>query len=278
MVDVSPDNYTMDTALLEAAIERWDGPEQLRAIMPVHEFGYVADMEEINRIARRYNLAVVEDAACALGAEAKGRKAGTFGDIGCFSFHPRKTLTTGEGGAIVTNSAELATRMRGLRNHGMIRLESGVQFVEPATNYRLTNFQAALGRKQLPELDGWIQKRRELVEEYSHHLMPLVTQGIIKMPDQSSYHSWQTFMVVLSFDYDRNVIISKLKEHSVEANLGAQSLSSLALWGEQKEHLTVGPMLYRQGLALPLFEQMTSSDVIHVSNAITKVLREAKCS
>lgn len=98
IVDVVPGTYTLDTVQLERVVQGWEGPERLRAVMPVHEFGCVADMSEINRIAKAHGLAVVEDAACALGARQGEHKAGTLGDVGCFSFHPRKTLTTGEGG------------------------------------------------------------------------------------------------------------------------------------------------------------------------------------
>lgn len=274
VVDVSSQNYTIDPELLEEAVRSWSGPEKLRAIIAVHEFGHVANMAEINRIAQKYDLFVIEDAACALGAHDQGTKAGTFGSLGCFSFHPRKTLTTGEGGAISTNSHELASKMRALRNHGMVRSERGMQFSEPATNYRLTNFQAALGRKQLPELDDWINWRRSLVQEYAIQLQSLIRAEKILQPEQAPGNSWQTFMIVLGSQFDRDSVISSLRDYSIESNLGAQSLSSLDLWGEQSPSLKVGPRLYRQGLALPLFERMSLKDVETVSSSLAKVLND----
>ncbi len=273
IVDVMPGTYALNAAQLEELVRNWKGPERLRAVMPVHEFGCMADMPEINRIAREHGLAVVEDAACALGASLADRKAGTWGDAGCFSFHPRKTLTTGEGGAISTDNAELAARMRRLRNHGMERTEEGMRFFEPATNYRLTNFQAALGRAQLPMLDSWIGQRELLVAAYARLLAPLHDEGLLTLPDLVPGHSWQTFMVVLADSYDRNEVIAKLREQSIETNLGAQSLSGVGIYGEPVSYSGQGKVLYSQGLALPLFERMTISDVEYVAAKIVAVLR-----
>jgi len=272
IVDVVPGTYTLDTTQLEHIAESWQGPERLRAVMPVHEFGCVANMAEINRIAKTYDLAVVEDAACALGASLEGHKAGTLGDIGCFSFHPRKTLTTGEGGAIVTNNSELAVRIRRLRNHGMERSEEGIRFLEPATNYRLTNFQAALGRVQLPLLDHWINLRRELVKSYLEALAPLVKKKWLRCPLWNDEHSWQTFMVVLDESFNRNEVIAKLREQGIETNLGAQSLTSIGIYGKSQLDPMLGSLLYMYGLALPLFERMTDADVMHVATALAETL------
>jgi perosamine synthetase len=273
IVDVHPGTYTVDPAQLEALAAGWHGPERLRAIMPVHEFGCPAEMEEVNQIASGLDICVVEDAACALGAEIAGRKTGTLGDIGCFSFHPRKTLTTGEGGAISTNKAVLATRMRRLRNHGMQRTAVGMQFFEPAVNYRLTNFQAALGRRQLPQLDRWISMRRELVRSYMAALAPLVKEGHIELPLWVDGHSWQTFMIVLDRAINRADLISQLRERGIESNLGAQSLSEIGIYEPVRSDQPIGQMLFRHGLALPLFERMTVDDVQRVCSELGRLLR-----
>lgn len=272
IVDVLAENYTIDPDLVEKVAAEWQGPERLRAIMPVHEFGFVVDMEKINRTATKYGLCVVEDAACALGAHHNGGKAGTFGDVGCFSFHPRKTLTTGEGGAVATNSTALAARMRQLRNHGMAPGATGMRFVEPATNYRLTNFQAALGRRQLPELDSWIALRHQLARAYVERLSPLIDKDDVSVPELSSGHSCQTFMIVLNQKFDRASVIAEMRHGSVETNLGAQSLVTLGLWGQPDYRLEVGQVLYAQGLALPMFERMTVSDVETVVSRLSFVL------
>ena len=272
IVDVEPETYTLDPVCLKETIRAWQGPERLRAVMPVHEFGCPAAMDEIKQIASAHRLYVVEDAACALGAVYKGQKTGTMGDIGCFSFHPRKTLTTGEGGAISTNNSEFARRLRRLRNHGMERTVQGMQFFEPATNYRLTNFQAALGRKQLPELDGWIKLRGKLASAYIDSLSQLEQKGLIRLPKWVDGHSWQTFMIALNESFDRATVIESLRDSGIESNLGAQSLSAIGIYGIQQSEQVIGPELYACGLALPLFERMSIADVHRVCKTLSAVL------
>lgn len=272
IVDVLPGIYTLDPEQLEQTLLNWNGPEKIRAVMPVHEFGCVADMTAIIRIAKAHGLFVVEDAACALGAHQEGKKAGTLGDLGCFSFHPRKTLTTGEGGAIATDNPERAARLRRLRSHGMERSSSGVQFLEAATNYRLTNFQAALGRQQLPHLDGWIQTRTELVNLYISNLQALVDRGFISVPSQVEGHSWQTFMVVLDQSFDRNQVIEELRDNQIEANLGAQCLSRIEMYKSNNTPGSVASNLYSHGLALPMFERMKFADIAQVVEVLDKAL------
>lgn len=277
IVDVLPGTYTLDVARVERVVCEWQGPERLRAVMPVHEFGSMVDMPELLRLARTYGLVVVEDAACALGASLEGLMAGAWGDLACFSFHPRKTLTTGEGGAVSTNDAVLATRLRRLRNHGMERTDAGMRFIEPSTNYRLTNFQAALGRMQLQSLDAWIAQRRELARSYLERLTPLAQRGLLDLPLWSDGHSWQTFMVVLGDPLDRAGVVAALRDHGVEANLGAQSLSAIGIYAQAPDAPVQGPRLFSHGLALPLFEQMTTADVDHVVRALSDVLERAGC-
>lgn len=270
ILDVDQDTYTIDVTLLEQTVRNWSGPERLRAVMPVHEFGCVADMVEINRIAKEHTLHVIEDAACALGASLNGCMAGSIGDLGCFSFHPRKTLTTGEGGAISTNDPIMAGRLRRLRNHGMERTETGMRFFEPATNYRLTNFQAALGRAQLPMLDSWIAQRRQLASVYLKLLAPLQARGLLRLPDYTDGHSWQTFMVVNTSEQPRAEIIQALREAGVEANLGAQSLCALGIYGGSEQASPCGGNLYREGIALPFCEQYSEVMLEKVAKALSE--------
>ncbi|SIQ38683.1 DegT/DnrJ/EryC1/StrS family aminotransferase [Marinobacterium stanieri] len=271
-VDVNPLNYTIDTNLLEDVVKNWNGEEKLKAIMPVHEFGCIADMETIKKIASKYDLKIIEDAACALGSNINKRYAGTFGDLGCFSFHPRKTLTTGEGGAVATNCSRMAAKLRMLRNHGMVKNERGMDFIVPSTNYRLTNFQAAMGRKQLPYLESWINKRRALVNKYLKLLKPLANANLINTPEYLDGHSWQTFMIVLAPSHNRNNIIKKLHESGVEAGVGAQSMSFINIWGVECEVKNNSENLHNQGLALPLYEKMTFEDTEFVFEKLNKIM------
>ena len=194
--------------------------------MPVHEFGHPVEMEGVRDLAQRHGLRVVEDAACALGAQCAGRGVGTLGDVGCYSMHPRKTLTSGEGGIVVTDDAQIAQRLRRLRSHGMERGDGGVRFVEPGFNYRLTDFQAALGRAQLPHLTDWIAARRLLAARYRERLASLARGGRLVLPADDIGHSWQTFMVVLADGVARDAVIRQLAAQGIEANLGAQCVSA----------------------------------------------------
>src|SRR5262245_30972823 len=210
LIDVDPQTYNVTPEALAAAIAEWRGPERLRAVMPVHEFGHPVEMAGVRALAQQHRLAIVEDAACAIGATVEGRQAGTLGDVGCISLHPRKTLTTGEGGLLVTDDEALARRLRRLRNHGIERAPAGAHFVEAGFNYRLTDFQSALGRAQLPQLRAWIEARRQLAVAYRRALQPLADGGRLTLPDDHPGHSWQTFMVVLAADLDRASVIAQL--------------------------------------------------------------------
>ena len=175
LVDIDPGTLNMDTARIEAAIT-----PRTRAIMPVHYAGLPCDMDAIYAIAKKHGLRVVEDCAHAIGAEYKGKRLGSFGDIAVMSFHPNKNMTTGEGGAVITDDAEVVAKVERLRFHGIDRnafnrfTKAGSQeydVVLPGYKYNMMDMQAALGLHQLPELSGFIDKRKAQAERYD--LCPL---------------------------------------------------------------------------------------------------------
>ena len=272
LVDVDAANYCATPAALQRAIEGWRGPERLRALMPVHEFGHPVDMAAVNALAARHGLAVVEDAACAIGARCGDRLAGTLGTVGCISLHPRKTLTTGEGGVLVTDDDVLAQRLRRLRNHGIERTAAGLVFHEAGYNLRLTDMQAALGRAQLPHLDGWISARRALAARYAVVLAPLAACGLLTPPADHAGHSWQTYMVVLAGGIERGGVIRALAAQDIEANLGAQCLSAQPSFADVAVRSPVAQRLYAQGLALPFCEQYGAPEVERVGLALAAAL------
>lgn len=275
IVDVEADSYNMDPVLLETCIKEWQGPEKLKAIMPVLEFGSSKNLTEYLRIANEYNLLLIEDAACALGASDGDLKVGTAGDFGCFSFHPRKTLTTGEGGAIVTNNTVLYNKAKLLRSHGMVRDMYRTKFECIGLNYRLTNFQAAIGRALLVELDSWIDKRRILAEMYHTGLKELEEKGLVKLPTIDEGHSLQTYMLVLAKQFDRTTVIKKLKDMGIESSLGAQSMSALNLYDNKQNKnrsFPIGNELYAMGLAIPLHESMEDKDAVKICLALKTIL------
>jgi dTDP-4-amino-4,6-dideoxygalactose transaminase len=191
--------------------------------------------------------------------------------------HPRKTLTTGEGGILTTKDEATASRLRRLRSHGMERAPTCTVFREAGFNYRLTDFQAALGRAQLPNLAGWIEARHALAEQYRQALAPLEAAGLLTLPIGHLGHSWQTFMVVLADGIDRAAAIRALAERGIESNLGAQCVSAEPAF---VAHLPPGGSLNarrlaRQGLALPFCEQYGANEIDRVRAALSLVLEDA---
>ncbi len=275
IVDVEPDSYNMDCSKLIATIKSWNYPERLKAIMPVLEFGNPTHLKKYKNIADQYNLHLIEDAACALGAKDNNMMAGTVGDFGCFSFHPRKTLTTGEGGAVVTNNDSLYERAMLLRNHGMIRTADGLIFKSIGLNYRLTDFQAAIGRRMLPILNEWIEKRKKLAHHYLSLLKPLEEKQLISLPKMVEGHSMQTFMIVLSDEVERPDVMKYLYDHGIESAVGAQGISELGNFNHLsngRNSLIIGKNLHFKGLALPLHEGLFKKDIRYVSLCLKKIL------
>jgi len=274
LVDVDATTYSMTSESLARAIKSYQGDQSLKAVIPVHEFGFPSDMINICQVAHRHDLYVVEDAACALGATIGDKKAGTYGDIGCFSFHPRKVITTGEGGLVVTSDQRLAERIELLKNHGIQRDDGRVDFAIPGHNFRLTDFQAALGVGQLERLDGWIASRTQLATKYHQLLQPLVERGSIYLPDLTRGHTWQTYMILLSEDFNRDLVIKRLRSLNVETNIGAQCISSIVHMQEysQTQDLTVSRRLGKSGLALPMCEAYSEETLTSVVHNLTLVL------
>lgn len=275
-LDVDPSTYTMRVELVERIILEWSGDDDVRAILPVHEFGCPAEMTALSALAERWGLVIIEDAACALGASWRGRRLGGLGAAGCFSFHPRKTLTTGEGGAIATDDRKLAARARRLRDHGRERDGGTVRFVTCGLNYRLTGFQAAMGRAQLPHLDHWIERRRELRLLYDEALAPLVDRYGLRLPGEREGHSWQTYMVILPAGVDRGAVRAILAGHGIETGAGAQCVSkepSFADVSPCTAGVHVAAELAEQGLALPFCEQYAEAEVARVAAALAEALQ-----
>jgi dTDP-4-amino-4,6-dideoxygalactose transaminase len=259
-VDVLPRTYNIDPADLRRRIgqcleHNWGKP---RAVVPVHEFGLAADMDAVLGIAAEHRLEVIEDAACALGATYRGRPVGTFGRLGIFSFHPRKAITTGEGGAIVTNEDALAELCRQWRNHGQTLCDGQRDFVLPGFNYRLTEIQAAIGRVQLAKYPEILAHRRELAARYLDLLADCPT---ITLPEPHPEHTWQTFMVVLDERLDRAAIIARLAEEGIEVGPGSVAGHCGKVYcerfGYQAGNLPQCALLHARGLALPLHSRLS---------------------
>jgi dTDP-4-amino-4,6-dideoxygalactose transaminase len=271
LVDISLADYCMDVSLLASCIT-----ERTQAIMIVHEFGQAADMSGIFDAARERDIPIIEDAACAIGTHWNNRVVGTLGSLGCYSFHPRKIITTGEGGAVTTQSDLLAQKIRALRNHGLTS-QGGSDFIAPGLNYRMTDFQALIGYYQLLDIEKEIETRIRQAARYTNHLSSLAWLST-PVAFEDRRHVYQTYHVLLDDRLDRNGFIRSLKEKGVEANLGAQALHILPFY-RNKYHYKANDYpkalrAYRQGLALPIGSHLMDQDVDDICDRLIQVHRE----
>lgn len=243
-------------------------------IVPVHEFGLPANMKRVLEAAEQRDMDVVEDAACALGAKHRGQPVGTWGCLGILSFHPRKAVTTGEGGAIVTDDGDLARKCRMWRNHGQAEVEGHRDFVAPGMNYRMTDIQAAIGRVQLQKLPDILAHRGKVAALYLDELQDCPG---LSLPYDSEEHTWQTFMILLDRRFDRDEIIRALKDRGIGAGQASVSAHGMQLYREEFgyswEDLPVSSVLHRYGLALPLYAGMSRDDAYEVCAAVRSVLK-----
>ncbi len=272
-VDVSIDDYVVTTPEIKKSYEKFQNDVNIKGIIIVHEFGASADMDEIMTFAKEKGLFVVEDAACAFGTEWNGKKVGLLSDIGCFSFHPRKAITTGEGGAIVSRNSDLIERCKVLRNHGLSLVDGKMDFVTAGLNYRMTNFQAALGVAQIKYFDTWIKTRQTLQEAYH---TAINAEGV-HHPKVQPGHTWQSYMLLLDDHLDRDLVIRKLRAHGVESNYGAYAVLDTQYYkdkygSEYPEGLPVSSKLYKQGICLPLHQTLTLEDIKEISKIFNHVV------
>ena len=285
LVDCDAGTLNMDAGAVESRVT-----EKTRAIMPVHFAGQPCAMTEILDLARRHHLRVIEDAAHALGAEYRGKKIGAVGDATMFSFHPIKSITTGEGGLVATRDAEWADRMRLLRFHGIRTSawerqaggKSPLYAVEaPGLKYTMMDMQAAIGIHQMARLDGFIERRTLLANHYRKKFSQL--EGI-KPLEPVAYpikHAWHLFVVELELeklDIDRAGFLEILKQRNIGAGVHFPALHLQPYY--QK---TFG---YRAGdfpnagraseriLSLPLFPAMSEEDVDDVAATVGGILKE----
>ncbi len=261
LCDVERGSYVVTPEAIERRIGELRD-QHIEAVMVVHEFGYPARIAEIAEICHRNSLVLIEDAACALGTVADGKHPGYHSDAACFSFHPRKAITTGEGGAVITRRADIADKVAALRNHGMVYCPDGIDFQEAGLNYRLTDFQAALALGQLDRFGDELAKRRQLAKGYLKELdgtdgltLPVIPEG----------HSLQSFMVVCDGTINRKNVIDAMLADGVQTNLGAQALNCMSYYqrryGWKDASCPVALRLYRSGLVLPLYGALTADGV-----------------
>jgi len=282
-VDIEPGTLNLDPARVAAAV----GP-RTRAILPVHFAGQPCDEDALREIAAAHGLALVEDAAHALGASYKGRPIGSIGDATMFSFHPAKNLTTGEGGALVTDSDAIAARARRLRFHGIEqnaesrfggRGAGAYDVLEAGFKYNFTDLQAALGLRQLERLDAMNARRRALARAYVEQLAHLPWATPLATAPYEHVHAWHLMVVKLEIEaltVTRDEVIAELRENGIAPGLHFVPLHLQTLYRpmvEDPARLAVSTDAYARILSLPLFPDMTDEDVTMVVETLRKILR-----
>lgn len=263
-IDSHPDYWCLDPDKIEAKITH-----RTKAIIPVHLYGHPCDMEPIIKLARKHSLYVIEDGAEAHGAEYKGQKVGSLGDINCFSFFGNKIITTGEGGMCLTNSEELAQKMRILRNQGTSpERQYWHDFV--GFNYRMTNIQAAIGTAQLKKLDDFIRRKRKIVQFYNSLLSPV--RGITLPPEMTWARSVYWMYCILindEFGITPGKLAERLKEQGIETRPFFYPIHQMPPY-KKPGVLPVAERLSAKGINLPSSVNLTQEMVGRVVQSIIR--------
>ena len=264
-VDIDYDTWTLDPEKIEAAIT-----PRTKAIMPVHIYGQPCDMEAIMDIARRHNLRVIEDVAEALGAEAYGRKVGTWGDVGCFSFFANKIITTGEGGLVTTNDPALSRRLRMLRDHGM-EPERRYWHLEAGTNGRMTNLQAAIGVAQMERIPQFLSHRDQIMATYDKELAGIPGITAHKTTNWARRICWLYSIRVNEeqFGLDRDTLLRRLSAEGIECRAVFSPLHVQPAYGyESPTSCPISVELGATGMSLPTGNDIPLVEVLRVAGAI----------
>ena len=255
-----------------------------KAITVVHYGGYLCDMDAIMEIANDHDLKVIEDAAHAPGAEFKGKKCGTIGDVGCFSFFANKNLVTGEGGMIITNDDSLTEKIRIMRSHGMTTLTwdrhkghaHSYDAVDIGFNYRINEIASAIGLIQLKKLDENNEKRREIVEKYRKRLENI--SGIsIPFENHKEKPSYHIFPILLSEDVSRNEFINRLKEKGIQTSIHYPPIHLFTyyrkMFGFEEGMLPKTEYVGEHEVTLPLHPLMGKEEVEYIVTCVNELLK-----
>lgn len=270
IVDVDPQTMNIDYKALEAAVT-----DKTKAVIPVSLFGNPLDYDRLAEIKERHSIFVLEDAACSMGAEYGASRVGTHADIAVFSCHPRKFITTGEGGLIATNNRQWAEWMLSYKHFGMGVTDSRLtaSFDRVGTNYKLSNVLAAIGLAQMEDVDELLAERRMLAARYTEQLSgkPGVT-----LPDtpEGGVHSWQTFCVFIE---NRDAVMQAMRDAGIEAQIGTYSLHMHKAFTDNQLVRIDGDMegscyAFEHALALPLYHGMTEEEQITVVETLTQLV------
>ena len=309
LVDVCRDTFNVDVDALqnivETKYEKKNGKlinietgNVLWGFVPVHEFGLCCDIYRVNEIAKAYDLKVIEDAACALGAKINDKHQGAFGNTSCISFHPRKSITTGEGGMILTDDSLLATRMRELRTHGSTvsadARDKGKGFLLPefneaGYNYRMTDVQGAMGLAQIEKLDFIIEEKRKGAAAYNELISEKLPEFTTPIEPDGFFHTYQSYVCMLDEEKlgldsikaggeYRNMLLQKLEDVGIATRQGTHAVHMLGYYrnrfGYVPEDYINAYACDHLSITLPLYVGITEEDQEYIVTVIRKTIDE----
>jgi len=288
-VDIEPGTFNIDPERIEEFLEKKCRKEKktnkivdretgryVRAILPVHVFGYPCEMDRIMELAGEYNLHVIEDACEATGAEFKGKKVGAFGDMGVFAFYPNKQITTGEGGMIVTNDDKIARLFRSFRNQGRDSDKGWLEHSRLGYNYRISEINCALGIAQLERIDEILKKRERVAFRYNELL-----RDYVKVPETSdgAKRSWFVYVVCLPDKYSkkfRDRILAKLLKKGIGSNKYFSPIHLQPfyrkMFGYAKGDFEVTEYISERTIALPFHNNLNGKIITHVATCLKEIL------
>ena len=261
LVDVDPATMNLDLDRVYDAIT-----PRTRAVIAVHLFGRPLDWEALQS-AVPPDVTLVEDAAGALGARWQGMPCGGLGTVGCLSFHPRKIVTTGEGGAVTTSDPDLAERVRSLRHHGWSPSDRYEDMPAGAFNYRLSDVLAAVGLPQVRRLEELLRRREQLAAAYTERL-----HGVVETPSaaEGDRHGWQAYVVRLD---DRDAVLAGLRAEGIEGQIGTYALHRLGAYAAAGAFPGADDA-FRRALALPFHTRLTADEIERVTECLTRLVSD----
>jgi len=288
LADIEPGTLNIDVNRVREKIT-----PATRAIIPVHFAGQACDMDPLFALAQEFGLTIIEDAAHAAGTEYKGKRIGSLDSISIFSFHPNKNITTGEGGMVCTPDENLAEEISLMKFHGMSR-EAWKRFAAsgspnydillPGFKYNMMDIQAAIGIHQLPKLDGFIDKRRDIAEFYNRELADLAELALPAYAPYQQRHAWHLYTPLVKIEkltIDRDRFMEELKKHNIGSGLHYKAIHHHAWY---RQHMPVADSALPNAsyaseriLSLPLFPKMTDDDARDVVEAVKDVIRAYRC-
>lgn len=268
-VDIKKDDYTIDASDLKSKITK-----RSKVVIPVHLYGHPSDMDEISEIAEKHSIDIIEDACQSLGSTYKKKQTGTFGKMGCFSMYASKVLTAGEGGAVSTDSDELADKLKMIRNHGMVE---GYDTRVLGLNLRLPELSAAVAKVQMQKLDRMLQIRRRNAEMLNKLLSPSAKKHDIRLPEETPDKEFNWYLYTVAFSQGRDQIKEKLIKDNVGATVYYSPPVHKTPYYLQLAPETRLPATERSAdhvLSLPAHPHVNESDVEHIANSLKVILEK----